>query len=120
LAIKYTVLVIDDDLGILDTMEDVLSEMNFHVTTARDGYQAVEFMKKGTFDAILLDIRMPGIDGIETLRRIKVVRPNAKVILMTAYASDDMVLAARTEGASTLLYKPIDLAKIEALLRKGE
>ncbi len=111
-------LVVDDEPGILETMSDILKEMNFKVTTARDGYQAIEIMKNGSFDAVVMDIKMPGIDGIETLKRIKVTKPDANVILVTAYASDDMVLAARKEGASTVLYKPIDLDKIEALLRE--
>ncbi len=115
---KFTVLVVDDNPGILETMADILDEMNFKVSTASDGYQAIEMMKSGSFDAVMMDVRMPGIDGIETLRRIKVSKPGAKVILMTAYASEATVLAARREGASTVLYKPIDLDKIEALLRK--
>jgi DNA-binding NtrC family response regulator len=115
---KFTVLVVDDDPGILETMADILDEMNFKVSTASDGYQAIEMMKSGSYDAVMMDVRMPGIDGIETLKRIKETKPDAKVILMTAYASQDMVLAARKEGASTVLYKPIDLDKIEALLRK--
>ncbi len=115
---KFTVLVVDDNPGILETMADILDEMNFKVSTASDGYQAIEMMKSGSFDAVMMDIKMPGIDGIETLRRIKVTKPGAKVILMTAYASEATVLAARNEGASTVLYKPIDLDKIEALLRE--
>ncbi len=115
---KFTVLVVDDDPGNLETMTDILNEMNFKVSTASDGYQAIEMMKRGSFDAVMMDLRMPGIDGIETLRRIKVTKPDAKVILMTAYASEATVLAARREGASTVLYKPIDLDTIEALLRE--
>ncbi len=116
----FTVLVVDDDPGILETMADILGEMNFKVSTASDGYQAIERVKSGSFDAVMMDLRMPGIDGIETLKRIKVSKPDAKVILMTAYASDATVLAARKEGASTVLYKPIDLDKLEALLRDGK
>ncbi len=90
--------------------------MNFKVTAASDGYQAIELVKSGSFDAVVMDITMPGIDGIETLRRIKGTRPGARVILMTAYATDATVLAARNAGASTVLYKPFDLDKIESLL----
>ena len=117
---KFTVLVVDDNPGILEMMADILDEMDFKATTVRDGYQAIEIMKNGSFDAVMMDLRMPGIDGIETLKRIKETKPGAKVILMTAYASDDTVLAAQKAGASTVLYKPIDLDKIEALLRERE
>ncbi len=95
---EFTVLIVDDDHGILETMADILGEMNFKVTTASNGYQAIELMKSGSFDAVVMDVRMPGIDGIETLKRIKGTRPDARVILMTAYASEDTVLVARKEG----------------------
>jgi CheY-like chemotaxis protein len=113
----FTVLVVDDDPGIREMLVAILSGMNFKVTAASDGYQAIELVKSGSFDAVMMDIKMPGIDGIETLKRIKGTRPGARVILMTAYASEGTVLAARMEGASTVLYKPFDLDKIEALLR---
>ncbi len=117
---QFTVLVVDDDPGIRETMAAVLSGMDFKVTTVSDGYQAIEMTKTDSFDAVIMDIRMPGIDGIETLKRIKGTKPGTRIILMTAYASDDTVLAAWREGASTVLYKPFDLDKIEALLRNGE
>ena len=111
-------LVVDDDPGMLDTMVDILTEMNFKVTTASDGNQAFALVRAGSFDAVLMDIKMPGIDGIEALKRIKATKPGAKVIIMTAHASDDVVLSARKEGASTVLYKPIELTTIEASLKK--
>jgi CheY-like chemotaxis protein len=113
------VLVVDDDPGIRETMADILNEMDFKVTTASDGYQAIDIVKGGFFDAIVMDIRMPGIDGIETLKRIKRTTTRAKCILMTAYATKDAVLAARREGASSLLYKPIDIPQLVALLKDG-
>jgi two-component system, NtrC family, response regulator HydG len=113
---KYAVLIVDDDEGILDTMMDILSEMNFNVAVAKDGFKAIEMAKEGTFDAILLDIRMPGIDGIETLKRIKQFKPFAKIILMTAYTTENNALEAQKEGASALLYKPIDFDKLEIVL----
>jgi len=112
-----TTVVVDDDPGILETMADILAEMNFKVTTAEDGYRAVDLVSSGSFDAVVMDIKMPGMDGIETLKRIKGVKPDARVILMTAYASDDKVLASKKEGASTIIYKPIDMDQIEILLR---
>ena len=115
---KFTVLIVDDEPGILDTMADILSEMNFKVTIASDGYQAVNLMRSGSFDAVMMDIRMPGIDGIEALKRIKEMKPDAKVVLVTAYASEETILASKKEGASTVLYKPINLDKIESLLRE--
>ena len=112
----YTILVVDDDAGMLETMTDILSEMNFSVAVADDGYKAIELARDGTFDAILLDFKMPGIDGIETLKRIKAFKPNAKVIMLTAYASEITMLDALKEGASEILYKPLDFGALEKLL----
>ncbi|HME56387.1 MAG TPA: response regulator [Candidatus Lokiarchaeia archaeon] len=113
---KYTILVVDDDVGMLETMMDILSELNFTVTTADDGFKAIEMARDGTFDAILLDVRMPRIDGIETLKRIKAIKPNAKIILLTAYTSETTVLDALKEGASEILYKPVDFNQLGKLL----
>lgn len=114
---KYTILVVDDDAGMLETMLDILNELNFTVATADDGFKAIEMARDGTFDAILLDVKMPGIDGIETLKRIKAVKPDAKIILLTAYASETTVLEARKEGASEILYKPVDFNRLGKVLR---
>ncbi|HME55316.1 MAG TPA: response regulator [Candidatus Lokiarchaeia archaeon] len=109
-------MIVDDDEGMFETMLDILSEMNFNVTVANDGYKAIELIKEGTFDAILMDIKMPGIDGIEVLKRIKHIKSSAKIILMTAYATENNALDAQKEGASALLYKPIDFDKLEETL----
>ncbi len=98
-------------------MIDILSEMNFKVTVAIDGYQALALVEDGAFGAIMMDVNMPGIDGIETLRLIEDTRPGAKVILMTGSLSLDVVLGACREGASTVLFKPLDISRIETLLR---
>src|SRR5271157_5052713 len=104
----------------LETMMDILSELNFTVTTADDGFKAIELARDGTFDAILLDVRMPGIDGIETLKRIKAIKPNAKIILLTAYASETTVLDALKEGASEILYKPVDFNVLGKILIRDD
>ena len=117
---KYTILVVDDDAGMLETMMDILSEMNFTVATADDGYKAIEMARDGAFDAILLDLKMPGIDGIETLKRIKKIKPLAKIIILTAYASEDTVLEAQREGVSEILCKPVDFDVLEKILIKDD
>jgi CheY-like chemotaxis protein len=88
------VLIVDDNLGMLETLKDILNEMNFKIAVADNGFKAIEMVQDGWFDAILMDIQMPGINGIETLKRIKCILPSAKIILMTAYAHNDLVLEA--------------------------
>ncbi|MEX2684888.1 MAG: response regulator [Candidatus Sigynarchaeota archaeon] len=117
---KFTVLVVDDDPGIRETMGDILNEMNFKVATANDGYQAIEMVQSGSFDAVVMDVKMPGLDGIEALKRIKGIKPGTRIILMTAYANENIVLTAKKEGASTVLYKPVDLDQVQKLLMNGK
>ena len=114
------VLIVDDDAGILETMSDILKELHFKVTVANDGFKAIELVKNGTFDAILMDIRMPGIDGVETFKRIKRIRPGSKIIFMTAYAFEELVTEAKREGATAVLYKPIDIGNLEKMLRNAK
>lgn len=117
---ESSILIVDDDQGILETMTDILNEMCFNVTVASDGYKAIELVKNGTFDVILMDIKMPGIDGVETFKRIKQIKPNSKIIFMTAYAFEELVTEAKTEGAIDVLYKPIDIGNLEKMLRNSK
>ncbi|MFQ5800760.1 MAG: response regulator, partial [Candidatus Hydrothermarchaeales archaeon] len=74
-------------------------------------------IKKRHFDAVLMDIKMPGMGGIEAFRKIKEVDKKTKVIMMTAYAVDDLVAEALKEGASSVVHKPLDLDKLITLVR---
>ncbi|MEX2682624.1 MAG: response regulator [Candidatus Sigynarchaeota archaeon] len=73
----------------------------------------------GVVSQAVMDVMMPGIDGIEAIKRIKGMKPGVKVILMTAHASSATDVAANEEGAAAMLYKPVDLDRIAALLRTG-
>ncbi len=99
-----------------EALMGILSGMNFSIALAENGFKAIEMVQGGWFDAILMDIQLPGIDGIETLKRIKYIKPSAKVILMTASASEDIVLEARKEGAADIICKPLDLDQLEKVL----
>lgn len=115
---KYNILIVDHDASMLELMMDIMSEMNFNVAVADDGFKAIEMMRDGTFDAILVDVKMPGIDGTEILRRIKRIKPSAKIILMTSYAIEDIVLEALKDGAAGILCKPLDINQLEKMLIK--
>ena len=117
MASEPSVLIVDDDVGILETMSDILKDHCFNVAIADNGYMAIELIRENTFDVILMDIKMPGIDGVETYRRIKRFNPQAKVIFMTAYAHEDRLAEAKFEGASAILYKPFDIDNLEKLIR---
>lgn len=112
------VLIVDDDLGMLETLKDILSEMNFNITVAENGFKAIEMLQDGWFDVVLMDIQMPGIDGIETLKRIKCFKPDAKIILMTACTIAGIVVEAWKEGAAEIISKPLDINHLGKMLER--
>lgn len=109
---KASVLLVDDDKDMTETLYDILTDMSYRVETANSGLAAIEKVKTHAFDTVLLDIKMPGIDGVETFREIKKIRPEAVVMLMTAQSVEELVAEALEEGAYGIMYKPIDTNKL--------
>lgn len=109
---QASVLIVDDDERINETLSDLLGELGHNVEVAGDGYEAIDKVKAHMFDVVLMDIRMPGIDGVETYKEIKVIRPEATVMMMTAYSVEELVAEALEEGAYGVMYKPIDIEKV--------
>ncbi len=109
---KTNVLVVDDLRNIRLTLGAILEDEGHNVVTVDDGYQAIEAAKKTRFDAIFMDIKMPGINGVETFREIKKINPEAAVIMMTAYSVEDLVKEALEEGAYKIIHKPFDIGRI--------
>jgi DNA-binding NtrC family response regulator len=83
-----------------------------------NGYQAIEAVKKTLFDVIFIDIKMPGINGVQTFREIKKIDRKAVVIMMTAYSVEDLLKEALEEGAYATVYKPFDVDKIIAVIEE--
>ncbi|MFP3985421.1 MAG: response regulator [Candidatus Bathyarchaeia archaeon] len=109
---RASVLLVDDDKDMTETLYDVLTDMSYRVETANSGSEAIEKVKTHAFDTVLLDIKMPGINGVETFREIKRIRPEAVVMLMTAQSVEELVAEALEEGAYGIMYKPIDTKKL--------
>jgi DNA-binding NtrC family response regulator len=105
---KASILLVDDDKDMTETLSDILTDMSYHVETANNGLEAIEKVKTYPFDTVLLDIKMPGISGVETFREIKRIRPEAIVMLMTAQSVEQLVAEALDEGAYGIMYKPIN------------
>ncbi|MFC1941675.1 response regulator [Chloroflexota bacterium] len=110
------ILVVDDLRSIRITLGGILEDKGYHVVTAEDGYQAIEVVKNNHFDAIFMDIKMPGINGVQTFREVRKIDSSAAVIMMTAYSVEDLVKEALEEGAYTVVYKPFDIEKIVSLI----
>ncbi|MHA1378530.1 MAG: response regulator [Candidatus Helarchaeota archaeon] len=116
MAKKAKILVVDDDKGITETLQYILDELDFYVAIANDGYSAIDKVKKSQFDLILLDIKMPEINGLETLREIKKLRQSTKVIMMTGYSVEDLLEKALEEGACNIVHKPFSMKNVLKLI----
>ena len=115
---KPRILIVDDEPGICRTTAVILELKGYAVTTAKDGHEAIARVEEGPFDMILLDIRMPDMDGVETHRRIKRIQPETVAVMMTAYADEKLILQARDEGAYDVIPKPLDIPKLLAMLER--
>jgi two-component system response regulator HydG len=114
---KTKVLVVDDDIYFTEGLTDILTEKGYIAVAVNGGENALEKIKETSFDVILMDIRMPVMDGVETFKKIKKRSRSTAVIMMTAHSMDDLVRDALKEGAYGVLPKPLD---IEQLMRRIE
>jgi len=104
------VLVVDDDEAIRESMRDLLELEGYTVYVAESGEEALLMYRKTPCPIVLLDVRMPGIDGIETLKRLKVLDGNVRAIMITGVESSDVHQAAMAAGAEAVFRKPLDIA----------
>jgi len=107
--VPVRILVAEDDAEMLGLLERVLTEEGYEVLTARDGHEAVHRVEEGEFDLVLSDVRMPGPDGREVLRRAMAQRLHQPVVLMTAFGSISSAVDAMRAGAYHYLTKPFNL-----------
>ena len=113
---KASILIVDDNISLGKTLSFILRRNGYTVISAVDGPQAIEKTREMPFDMIFMDVKMPLMDGVETYRRIKEIRPEAVVTMMTAYAVNDLIKEALQEGAYGVIYKPLDMEKVVALI----
>lgn len=107
------ILVVDDTTEDRETLKDILAEKKYRAFVAKDGYEAIDIVRRSDFDVILLDIRMPGIDGMEVLEVVKEIKPDIGVVMMTGYSSEGLTGESLKRGAYTCLYKPfLDMEKL--------
>lgn len=116
---KLKVLLVDDEKEFVETLADRLEMRDLQAKTAQNGEEALSAVDKEEPDVIVLDIKMPGIDGIEVLRRVKKAYPNVEVIILTGHGSKEHEEAARTFGAFDYLKKPVDLDKLVARIKNA-
>ena len=117
---KASILIVDDNIGLCRTMSFVLERKGYDVTTAKDGLEAIDRVNESSFDMIFMDIKMPLMDGVETFNRLKKIRPDSTVVMMTAYSVEDLIQEALQEGAYGIMYKPLDIEKVVALIEEAK
>jgi two-component system response regulator HydG len=119
---RINILVVDDLRSSRLTLGGILEDEGHNVVLAENGYQAIEAARQLPFDLVFMDIKMPGINGVQTFREVKKTNPQAAVIMMTAYSVEDLVREALEEGAYAVVYKPFDMEHvvsiIESVLRR--
>src|SRR5260370_23998170 len=112
------ILFADDEKSLQEFMRSELPRLGHEVTVCADGRAAVKALEKSSFDAAILDLRMPGLTGIEVLDKLKQISPDTEAIVMTGHASMETAIEAVRLGAFDYITKPCKLTEIEAVLNK--
>src|SRR5438067_134472 len=112
------VLFVDDERSLQELMRSELPRLGHVVTVCPDGKTAMKVLEKEPFDAAILDVRMPGVTGIEVLQHLKKVAPDTEAIIMTGHASTETAIEALRLGAFNYITKPAKLSEIDANLQK--
>lgn len=111
-----SVLVVDDDIDTCRNLSDILTDLGYEVAVAHDGTAALELVREQPFDVALLDLKMPGMDGLTLYREIKKLRAGTVAIVISAFASVENESAAYAEGCVRVLAKPVNFNQLLPLL----
>ena len=117
---QANVLLVDDEEQFLDALTQRLETRGLKVKAVTSGEDAVDQVEDHNFDAIIVDLAMPGIDGIETLKRIKEKRPDLEIIMLTGHATVKSGIEAMKLGAVDFLEKPADIDALTAKIKKAQ
>jgi DNA-binding NtrC family response regulator len=109
---KITVLLVDDEIDFQSTMAKRLGKRGLNILRAETGESAIEILKNHSVDVVVLDVKMPGMDGIETLREIKKLNPLIEVIMLTGHASVEAAIQGMELGAFDYLMKPTEIDEL--------
>ena len=115
---QVNILIVDDEPGIRTTLAAILDEEGYNVVVAEDGYKGIEAAKKTKFKIAFVDLKMPGINGVETFKRIKKISPNTIIFFMTAFFAEDLLKEAVKLGIQAILYKPLDIDLILKVIKE--
>jgi two-component system, NtrC family, response regulator HydG len=113
------ILVVDDEDGLRTSLVANLELAGYEVVDASNGLMAIEYVKQQPFDLVLTDVRMPGLNGLDTFREIRKIRPETEVVLMTAFTLETILDEALSEGIYTVVHKPFAMEDIIALIERA-
>ena len=116
---KQTILVVDDEKSMCDFLEIMLNKEGYAVTSTTSGEQALELLDNNLYSMVLTDVKMPGVDGFEVLRKTKEVSPDTVVIMITAYGSPEGAVTAIKEGAYDYITKPFRVEEVKLTIKKS-
>ncbi len=116
---QSSILIVDDELSVRDSLSKWFKEDGFRVGTAENASKALSLMNDGPWDVILLDIKMPGMDGLELLKRLKEIDKAASIIMITAFAAVDSAVQALKDGAFDYITKPVDPEHLSHLVQNA-
>lgn len=118
-SVAPRLLVVDDEVDTCANLSDILTELGYRVDVAYNGESALKLVEQNAYDVALLDLKMPGMDGLELYRRIRQIQSGTVAIIVTAYASSQTASQALTAGAWQILPKPIDLSTLLTLVEQA-
>jgi len=115
---EIQMLLVDDEDDFRTTLANRLKLRKIDVTDAASGGEAIELVKQKSFDVAVIDVKMPGIDGIETLKQVKKIQPAMEIVMLTGHASIESGMEAMKLGAYDYVMKPCDID--ELLIKAGD
>lgn len=118
IVVKAKLLVVDDQMGVRRLLFEAFNEGDYEVVLAESGYEALEKVKTDMPDIILMDMKMPGMNGLEALHEIKKINDSILVIMMTAYGELEIVAEAMKLGVKEYVTKPFDINELRELVKK--
>jgi len=116
---EETILIVDDDPSLRSMLSEFLTERKYHVLLAEDGEQALKLLKPGSTHVALVDLKLPGMDGIETVKAIKEKDANVLIVMMTGYPSTESAVRALRYHVYDYLIKPFELAGLDRMIQKA-
>lgn len=117
MMVKMKLMLVDDEERFLQTTAKMLTRLGYEAVTASSGMECLQKLEQDLIHVVILDVKMPGLDGLETLKRIKQQFPMVEVIMLTGHATAESAVEGLKSGATDYLVKPTD---IEALVAKAE